>query len=98
MHVGNARYLKPEDLPEAIPVFPLTGALLLPGGQLPLNTHGGLLSQAHLEGQLHITEAVKQLRRNEVEAERQVANAQVGIVSGHGGSLAMHATLILGAI
>jgi len=37
MHVGNARYLKREDLPETIPVFPLTGALLLPGGQLPLN-------------------------------------------------------------
>ena len=37
MHVGNARYLKPEDLPETIPVFPLAGALLLPGGQLPLN-------------------------------------------------------------
>ena len=37
MHVGNARYLKQEDLPDAIPVFPLTGALLLPGGQLPLN-------------------------------------------------------------
>lgn len=67
------------------------------GGELPLNTHGGLLSQAHLEGQLHITEAVKQLRGNEVEPERQVANAKVGIVSGHGGSLAMHATLILGA-
>lgn len=37
MHVGNARYLKLEDLPEKVPVFPLTGALLLPGGQLPLN-------------------------------------------------------------
>ncbi|MCK8781367.1 LON peptidase substrate-binding domain-containing protein [Rhizobium sp. NTR19] len=37
MHVGNARYLKREDLPETAPVFPLTGALLLPGGQLPLN-------------------------------------------------------------
>lgn len=37
MQVGNARYLKREDLPESIPVFPLTGALLLPGGQLPLN-------------------------------------------------------------
>lgn len=37
MHVGNARYLKPDDLPGTIPVFPLTGALLLPGGQLPLN-------------------------------------------------------------
>jgi uncharacterized protein len=37
MHVGNARYLKLEDIPEKVPVFPLTGALLLPGGQLPLN-------------------------------------------------------------
>lgn len=37
MHVGNARYVKREDLPEVMPVFPLTGALLLPGGQLPLN-------------------------------------------------------------
>jgi Lon protease-like protein len=37
MIVGNARYVKREDLPETIPVFPLTGALLLPGGQLPLN-------------------------------------------------------------
>ena len=37
MHVGNARYVKREDIPEAVPVFPLTGALLLPGGQLPLN-------------------------------------------------------------
>jgi uncharacterized protein len=37
MHVGNARYVKREDLPETVPVFPLAGALLLPGGQLPLN-------------------------------------------------------------
>jgi Lon protease-like protein len=37
MQVGNARYLKPDDLPDTIPVFPLTGALLLPAGQLPLN-------------------------------------------------------------
>ncbi|MBP1858448.1 LON peptidase substrate-binding domain-containing protein [Rhizobium herbae] len=37
MQVGNARYLKPQDLPETLPVFPLTGVLLLPGSQLPLN-------------------------------------------------------------
>ena len=37
MHVGNARYLKESDLPETIPVFPLSGALLLPEGHLPLN-------------------------------------------------------------
>jgi Lon protease-like protein len=30
-------YRKAVDLPQAIPVFPLSGALLLPGGLLPLN-------------------------------------------------------------
>jgi Lon protease-like protein len=30
-------YRKIEDLPQAIPVFPLDGAVMLPGGQLPLN-------------------------------------------------------------
>ena len=33
----NAEYSGPIDLPEAIPVFPLPGALLLPRGQMPLN-------------------------------------------------------------
>jgi hypothetical protein len=33
----NAEYRGPADLPEIIPVFPLTGALLLPRGQMPLN-------------------------------------------------------------
>jgi Lon protease-like protein len=37
MQVGNARYLGPQDLPDMLPVFPLTGVLLLPGSQLPLN-------------------------------------------------------------
>lgn len=31
------QYQRPEDLPEKIPVFPLSGALLLPGADLPLN-------------------------------------------------------------
>jgi Lon protease-like protein len=30
-------YLKANDLPQVIPVFPLDGAVLLPGGRLPLN-------------------------------------------------------------
>ena len=37
MQAGNARYLKQGDLPETIPIFPLSGALLLPGGRMPLN-------------------------------------------------------------
>jgi hypothetical protein len=43
---------------------------------------------------LHITEAVKQLRGGAIEPERQVPNARLGIVSGHGGGLSCHATLI----
>jgi Lon protease-like protein len=33
----NAVYHGPEDCPAVIPVFPLSGALLLPRGQMPLN-------------------------------------------------------------
>jgi Lon protease-like protein len=33
----NKTYRQASDLPEAIPLFPLSGAILLPGGQLPLN-------------------------------------------------------------
>src|SRR3982751_3121366 len=34
---GNRRYEGTGDLPGSVPVFPLSGALLLPSGQLPLN-------------------------------------------------------------
>jgi len=37
MQVGNARYWTADDLPDIVPVFPLTAALLLPGGRMPLN-------------------------------------------------------------
>jgi len=35
--VGNKHYESGLDLPVSVPVFPLSGALLLPGAQLPLN-------------------------------------------------------------
>lgn len=34
---GNKTYDSASDFPESIPLFPLTGALLLPGGNMPLN-------------------------------------------------------------
>lgn len=37
MKAGNATYLETADISEMVPVFPLAGALLLPGGQMPLN-------------------------------------------------------------
>lgn len=37
MQAGNAHYRTDKDLPTTAPVFPLTAALLLPGGRMPLN-------------------------------------------------------------
>ena len=37
MRAGNIDYVNVDDLPEIVPLFPLSGALLLPGGQMPLN-------------------------------------------------------------
>ena len=67
------------------------------GGQIPSNTHGGLLSFAHsgIPGSLfHFHEVVAQLR-GECGA-RQVASAELGLVHSLGAGFATNATTILG--
>ena len=74
--------------------FVRSGALRL-GGALPTNTSGGQLSEAHVEGMLQIVEGARQLQ-GRYDASRQVKDAEIALVSGHGGNTVCHSTLILG--
>lgn len=68
------------------------------GGELPVNTHGGMLSHAHagaVGGLMAIIEATRQLRGE--AGERQVRGATAAIVHGEGGILSSHCTAILTA-
>lgn len=56
-----------------------------PGGSIPVNTGGGLLSCYHLGDLTGLAEAVRQVRGD--AGDRQIADCEVAMTTGHGGEL-----------
>ena len=63
------------------------------GGDLPINTAGGLLSETGMPGLQLVIEGVRQMRGDSVN---QVKGARTCAVSNQGGIMHTHSTLILG--
>jgi acetyl-CoA acetyltransferase len=73
----------------------VSGQRTAPGGSLPTNTNGGGLSYTHpgMLGLFLVVEAVRQLRWE--CGDRQVPNANIGLVSGLGGGMCSSAVAVL---
>jgi acetyl-CoA acetyltransferase len=72
----------------------VASGVLGPGGKLRLNTGGGQLSGYYLWGMTPVAEAIIQARGQ--GGERQADQHDIVLVSGNGGVLDHHATLVLG--
>lgn len=69
---------------------------LEPGGSLPCNTGGGQLSSFYMWGFTPLSEGVIQARGQ--GGERQVPDHDLVLVSGNGGVLSFHSTLVLSGV
>ena len=71
--------------------FVEAGSIRWKTGTIPVNTHGGNLSEAYIIGMTHVKEAVEQLRHTAVN---QVENAEHALVTGGPAPMPVSATIL----
>ena len=83
--------------PGGVPAMLADGAFDRATGSLPVNTHGGLLSEGYIHGINHVYEAVEQIRGD--AGHRQVENHDVALVTGQLGYVSGYssAAVLVGA-
>jgi acetyl-CoA acetyltransferase len=82
-------FAKPGEVPDMLK----DGAFDRAGGQLPINTHGGLLSEGYIHGMNHVYEAVQQVRGD--AGHRQVKRHDVALVTGQLGYVSGYSSAII---
>jgi acetyl-CoA acetyltransferase len=79
--------------PGGVPSMLTSGAFDRTTGSLPINTHGGLLSEGYLHGLNHVYEAVEQIRGD--AGGRQVARNDVALVTGQLGYISGYSSAVV---
>jgi acetyl-CoA acetyltransferase len=70
--------------------FVAEGNVRWPGGKIPVNTHGGNLSEAYIIGMTHVKEAVEQIRGTAIN---QVEGCELALATGGPAVIPMSATI-----
>ena len=79
--------------PGGVPAMLADGAFDRAGGSVPINTHGGLLSEGYIHGLNHVYEAVEQIRGD--AGHRQLKRHDVALITGQLGYVSGYSSAVV---